>query len=87
MWDDNKTLGMSKKWHLVTPPLAFAGNQNMGKRMENSNWQNKWMGGLAMGERENEQKKSYNIETNYKHFEGGYGKLPLSDVYTCHGFF
>jgi hypothetical protein len=45
------------------------------------------MGGLAMGERENEQKKSYNIETNYKHFEGGYGKLPLSDVYTCHGFF
>jgi hypothetical protein len=49
MWDDNKTLGMSKRWHLVTPPLAFARNWNMGKRMENNNRQNKWMGGLAMG--------------------------------------
>jgi hypothetical protein len=23
---------------------------------------------------------------NYKHSEGGYGKLPFDDVYTCHGF-
>ncbi len=43
---NNKTLGMSKRWHSVTPPLALVGNQNMGKRMEKSNWQNRWMGCL-----------------------------------------
>jgi len=26
MWNDNKTLGISKRWHLVTPFLAFVGN-------------------------------------------------------------
>jgi hypothetical protein len=87
MWDDNKTLRMSKKWHLVTPPLTFAGNQNMGKRMEKSNWQNKWMGGLVMGKCENRQRNSCNTETSCKHSEGRYGKLPLGDVYTCHGLF
>ncbi len=56
MWDDNKTLGMSKKWCLVTPPLAFVENQNMGNKMEKNNWQNIWMGGLAMGECEDRLK-------------------------------
>jgi hypothetical protein len=32
------------------------------------------------------QRKSSIAQTNYKHFEGGYGKLPFGDVYTCHGF-
>ncbi len=45
------------------------------------------MGGMAMGECENRQRKSYIIQTNYKHSEGGYGRLPLGDVYTCNGFF
>jgi hypothetical protein len=45
------------------------------------------MGGLAWGEHEDRKKKSYNIETNYKHSRGRYGRLPLDDVYTCHGFF
>ncbi len=45
------------------------------------------MGNLAMGKCENRQRKNYIIETNYKHFKGGYGRLPLGDVYTCHGFF
>jgi hypothetical protein len=40
-----------------------------------------------MGEYEDIPKKSCIIKTNYKHFEGGYGRLPLGDVYTCHGFF
>jgi hypothetical protein len=45
------------------------------------------MGGLAMGKCEDRQRKSYITETNYKHSEGGYGKLPLGNVYTCHNFF
>jgi hypothetical protein len=45
------------------------------------------MGGLAMGESEDKQRKSYNTKTNYKHSKGGYGKLPLDNVYTCDGFF
>ncbi len=34
----------------------------------------------------NVQRKSSIAQTNYKHFEGGYGRLPFGDVYTCHGF-
>jgi hypothetical protein len=45
------------------------------------------MGGMAMGKCEDRQKKSCNIEKNCKHFKGGYGRLPLGDVYTCLGFF
>jgi hypothetical protein len=44
------------------------------------------MGGLTMGKCRVRPRKSYNTETNYKHSKGGYGKLPLGDVYTCHGF-
>ncbi len=59
----------------------------MGNKMENINWQNKWMGNLAMGECQDKQRKTCNIETNYKHSKGRYRKLPLGNVYTCHGFF
>jgi hypothetical protein len=45
------------------------------------------MGSLAMGKCENKQINNYNIEINYKHSKGEYAKLPLGDVYTCHGFF
>ncbi len=45
------------------------------------------MGGLVMGERKDRQIKSCNTKTNYKHSKGGYGKLPLDNVYTCDGFF
>ncbi len=85
MWDDNKTMWMSKRWHLVAPPLAFARNQNMGNIMEKNNWQNKWMGNLVMGECKDKQRKSCNTKTNCKQFGGRYGRLPLGDVYTCHG--
>jgi hypothetical protein len=34
-----------------------------------------------------DKKKSCNVKRNCKHFKGGYGRLPLGDVYTCHGFF
>jgi hypothetical protein len=27
----------------------------------------------------------YIAQRNYKHIKGAYGKLPLGDVYTCHG--
>jgi hypothetical protein len=50
-------------------------------------WQNKWMGGIAMGECKNKQIKSCIIQTNCKHFRKGYGRLQLNNVYTCHGFF
>ncbi len=44
------------------------------------------MGCMAMGECENKQRKSCIAQTNYKHSEGGYGRLPLGNVCTCHGF-
>jgi hypothetical protein len=45
------------------------------------------MGNLAMGKCEDRQIKSCIIETNCKHFEGGYGRLPLGDLYTCREIF
>ncbi len=87
MWNDNKTLGISKKWHLVIPCPTFVGNQNMKNKMEKNNWKNKWMGSVVMGKCKNRDWKSCIIKTNCKHFEGGYRRLPLGDVYTCHEFF
>jgi hypothetical protein len=45
------------------------------------------MGGMVMGECQDRQRMFCITQKNYKHFEGRYGKLPLGDVYTCHGFF
>jgi len=45
------------------------------------------MGGMARGKCKDRQIKSCIAQTNYKYFQGGYGKLQLGDVYTCHGFF
>ncbi len=39
-----------KDKHSVTPLVPFVGNQNMGNKMEKNNCQNRWMGGMAMGE-------------------------------------
>jgi hypothetical protein len=33
-----------------------------------------------------DKKKSYIVQTNCKHYKRRYGKLPLGNVYTCHGF-
>ncbi len=55
--------------------------------MEKENWRNKWMGGMAMGECKDRQIKYCIVQTNYKHSKGGYGRLPLGNVYRCHGFF
>ncbi len=44
------------------------------------------MGNLVMGKCKDRQIKFCIVQTNYKHSEGGYGRLPLGDVYTCHGF-
>ncbi len=41
---------------------------------------------MAMGECKYWQRKSYITQTNCKHYKGGCGRLPLGDVYTCHGF-
>jgi hypothetical protein len=43
------------------------------------------MGGMAMGKCKNQQIKSCIVETNYKNFQGGYGRLQLGNVYTCLG--
>jgi len=45
------------------------------------------MGNVAMGECKDRQRKACIIKTNCKHSEGGYIKVPLGNVYTCHGFF
>ncbi len=39
-----------------------------------------------MGKCENRQRKFCITKTNCKHSKGGYGGLPLGNVYTCHGF-
>ncbi len=70
----------------LVPSEAFARNQNMGNRMEEGNWQNTWMGDMAMGECQDRQRKACIVQTNYKHFQGKYGRLWLDDVDTCHGF-
>ncbi len=44
------------------------------------------MGGLVMGKCKDKQRKFCTTKTNCKHSKGRYGKLPLGDVYTCHGF-
>jgi hypothetical protein len=44
------------------------------------------MADMVMGERENWQRKSYIVQKNYKHSKGGYGILPLGNIYTCHEF-
>jgi hypothetical protein len=59
----------------------------MGKIMEKINRKDRWMDDLVMGECEDKQRKSCNTETNCKHSKGGYGRLPLNNVYTCDGFF
>jgi hypothetical protein len=41
---------------------------------------------MVMGECKNWKRKSCIAQINYKHFKGGYGRLPLGNVYTCHGF-
>jgi hypothetical protein len=59
----------------------------MGNKMEKVNWQNNWMGSMVMGECENWQRKSYIAQKKCKHSKGGYGILPLGNIYTCHEFF
>jgi hypothetical protein len=41
---------------------------------------------MAMGECEEKQIKYWITQTNYKHFQRGYGRLQVDNVYTCHGF-
>ncbi len=84
-WQQN--LGNVKEMTLSYSPSNIGWKLEHGEKNGKSNWQNIWIGDLTMGECENRQRKSYNIETNCKHSKGGYGKLPLGNVYTCHGFF
>jgi hypothetical protein len=42
---------------------------------------------MAMNECKDYQRKTYIAQTNCKHYEGRYGRQPLNDLYTCHGFF
>jgi hypothetical protein len=42
---------------------------------------------MAMSKCEDRQIKFCISQTNYKHYEGGYGKLSLGNVYTWHDFF
>jgi hypothetical protein len=66
MWNDKNLL--EYPIDDTKPPLAFAWNQNMGNIMEKCNWQNRWMGDMAMGKCKSSQRKYFHIQTNYKHF-------------------
>jgi hypothetical protein len=55
--------------------------------MEENNWQNNGMGGMAMGKCEDGQIKSLYNETKFEHFQGWYGGLQFGNVYTCNGLF
>jgi hypothetical protein len=44
------------------------------------------MGNMAMGECKERKRKSYIAQIECKHSKGRYGRLPLANVYTCHGF-
>jgi len=44
------------------------------------------MGNMAMGDCEDRQRKSCIAQIDCKHFQGGYERLQLGNVYTCHGF-
>ncbi len=44
------------------------------------------MGNMAMGKCKDWQKNFYIVQTNFEDYKGGYGRLPLGNVYTCHGF-
>ncbi len=55
--------------------------------MEKSNWQNNGMGGMAMRKCEDWQKESFYNEIKRKHFQGWYGGLQFSNVYTTMVFF
>ncbi len=86
MQNDKKTIVISKRSHLTKPPQVVARNQNMWIKMEKTNWQNKWIGNMAMGKCEYWQRKFYIDQKNCKHSKRGYGRLPFGDVYTCNGF-
>ncbi len=58
----------------LIPFGAFARNQNMGNRMEKGNWQKRWMGDMVISKCQDRQRKSCIIQTNCKHFQGGYGR-------------
>ncbi len=55
--------------------------------MEEINWQNNGMGGMAMGKCKNWQKYYFYNEAKCKHFQGWYGRLQFCNVYTCNGIF
>ncbi len=76
MWNDKNAFEISKRSHLTRPPQAVVKNQNTGIRMEKTNWQNKWMANMALGECKDTQRKFCIIQTNCKHSKGEYGRLP-----------
>jgi hypothetical protein len=41
---------------------------------------------MVMGECQIDKENLALLETNCKHFKGGYGKLPLGNVHTCYEF-
>ncbi len=42
---------------------------------------------MAMGKCKGKQRNYFHIQTNCKHFQGGYEGLQFGYVYTCNGLF
>ncbi len=87
MRNDKKTIAISKRFHPIKPlQQTVAINQNTRIKMEKTNWQNKWMGSMAMGECKDWQRKSYVALKNVNILKEDMEDYQLGNVYTCHGF-
>jgi len=78
----------TKPWEYLKDDTCLLPLQHL---LEIITWGTKWKtkhmnGHMAMGKCKDGQKKSCITKTNCKYSKGGYIRLPLGDVYTCHGF-
>ncbi len=68
------------------PTLLDPLNQLLKIKIWGLEWKNQVNEQHGDGQMQRLIKKSYIIQTNCKHSKGGYGRLPLGNVYTCHEF-
>jgi len=86
MKNDKNTFGICKRSHPVKPLQVVIKNQSMEIIKEKNNLTKQINRQHGNGECEDWQIMFYIAQTNCKHLEGGYGRLPLGNVYICHGF-
>jgi hypothetical protein len=76
MWNDKKKpLEYLRNDSRLIPLWPLLEIRTWGTKWKKGFWQNIWMGSMAMGKCEDRQRNFYIVQTNYKHFERGYGRL------------